>query len=241
MKRRMLTIALASGLMLALAGPAAAQIYPGYGNYGGFGDGWGTAAAALTASTYQQTAIMQGKQESMQAGQQLAAQQNAVVQSGIRNTLSNQAQANIAAAQNQQQATQDWWFQHQTQQLAQEQARRQYASGNYSPAASGIGPVAGPPPANMDIIKWPTLLQEQCFAGERAKIEAPYRRTPPKLSIPTPADYRSMAAVVEDMKAVLEWRLTDGADTGEYNTAKAFLDRLGQEVTSRADASGRTS
>ena len=82
----------------------------------------------------------------------------------------------------------------------------------------------------MDIIKWPTVLQEQCFASERAKIEAPYRRTPPKLSVPTPADYRKMAGTVEDMKAVLEWRLKEGVDTADYNAAKTFLDQLGQEV-----------
>jgi hypothetical protein len=86
----------------------------------------------------------------------------------------------------------------------------------------------------MDIIKWPALLQDPCFASERTQIEAPYRRTPPNLSVPTVADYQQMARTVEDMKAVLEWRLSDGADTNEYNTAKAFLDKLGQELAQRA-------
>ncbi len=91
----------------------------------------------------------------------------------------------------------------------------------------------------MDIIKWPTVLQEQCFASERAKIEAPYRRSPPKLSIPTAADYRQMAGTVEDMKAVLEWRLKEGVDTADYNAAKAFLAALGEEVAKqRAQAAG---
>jgi hypothetical protein len=92
----------------------------------------------------------------------------------------------------------------------------------------------------MDIIKWPSLLQEQCFASERAQIEAPYRRTPPKLSLPTPADYRQMVGAVENMKAVLEWRLTQGVPTADYNTAKAFLDQLGNEVTTQAQAAGNS-
>lgn len=48
-----------------------------------------------------------------------------------------------------------------------------------------------------------------------------------------------MAGVVEDMKAVLEWRLRDGLSTAGYNEAKAFLNQLGQEVTKRAQAADR--
>jgi hypothetical protein len=221
--------------MVALARPGLAQFYP-HGGYGGYGGWGGEGSAALAGSDYRQTAVMQAKAQSMQAGQQAAMQQNYVVQSGIRNTLSSQANANAAVIQSQQQATQDWWFQRQSQQLAQEQAQRRAAGADvYSPAPAGFAPPGGPPPVNNDVIKWPTLLQERCFASERAKIEAPYRRTPPKLSIPTVADYRSMAATVENMKAVLEWRLSEGADTGEYNEASAFLTRLGQEVTAQAD------
>jgi hypothetical protein len=102
----------------------------------------------------------------------------------------------------------------------------------------GFAPSREPPPAAMDIIKWPTVLQEQCFASERTKIEAPYRRTPPKLSAPTRADYRKMAATVEDMKAVLEWRLKEGIDTSDYNAAKLFLAQLGGEVATRAQPAG---
>jgi hypothetical protein len=233
MKQHMLIAALGAGVIL-LARPAVAQFYPGGYGYGGYG-GWAGTGAALAGSDYRQAAIIDAKAQSMQAGQQLAAQQNYVVQSGIRNTLSSQAQANANAIQSQQQATQDWWFQHQAQQMAADRAQPK-AGGDYATAPLRFGPPSSPPPVNMDIIQWPTLLQEQCFASERAKIEAPYRRTPPKLSVPTPADYREMAATVEDMKAVLEWRLTEGVNTGEYNAASAFLTRLGQEVAARAGA-----
>ena len=102
----------------------------------------------------------------------------------------------------------------------------------------GFAPAGGPPPVAMDIIKWPTVLQEACFASERAQIEAPYRRSPPKLSVPTPADYRKMAGTVEDMKAVLEWRLKEGIETADYNAAKTFLSKLGQELADRIQAAG---
>ena len=236
MNRRILVAALVAGGMLGLAGPASAQFYPGYG-YGGWGGTNGS--AALLGSDYRQATAMQLKAQSMQAGQQAAMAQNYVVQSGIRNTLSSQAQSRTNAILSQQQANQDWWFQHQSQQMAQRTGRWRNAGAPAVPV--GFAPSGGPPPAAMDIIKWPTVLQEPCFASERARIEAPYRRTPPKLSVPTPADYRKMAGTVEDMKAVLEWRLKKGVDTADYNAAKAFLNQLGQEVTARAQAAGSSS
>jgi hypothetical protein len=233
MIHRFLLTAFVAGGMLAVIGPASAQFYSGYG-YGGWGGTNGS--AALLGSDYRQATAMQLKSQSMLAGQQAAMEQNYVVQSGIRNTLSSQAQSQTNAILSQQQANQDWWFQQQSQQMAQRKAMEKYGA----PAIpTGFAPAGGPPPATTDIIQWPTVLQEQCFASERAKIESPYRHAPPpKLSVPTPADYRSMASAVEDMKAILEWRLTEGVSTTEYNAAKEFLNRLGEEVTARAQASG---
>ena len=232
MNRQILVAMLVAGGMLALARQAPAQFFPGFG-YGGYGDMNG--AAALLGADSRQATAMQLKAQSMQAGQQAVMAQNSVVQSGIRNTLSTQAQSQTNAILSQQQANQDWFFQQQNRQMAQQKAM----GGAYGAAgvAGGFGPPAGPPPAAMDIIKWPTVLQEQCFASERAKIEAPYRRSPPKLSTPTPADYRQMAGTVEDMKAVLEWRLKEGVETADYNAAKTFLNQLGQEVAARAGSS----
>ena len=235
MNRRILVAALVAGGILGLAGPASAQFYPG----GGYG-GWGgmTGAAALLGSDYKQATAMQLKAQSMQTGQQAAMAQNYVVQSGIRNTLTSQAQSRTEAIMSQQQSNQDWFFQHQAQQSTQ-RSPMGYASG--APAVStGFSPLGEPPPAAMDIIQWPTALRESCFASQRARIESPYRRTPPKLSVPTPADYRKMAAAVEDMKAVLEWRLgkPQGLETADYDAAKTFLNQLGQEVIARAQAAG---
>ena len=224
MKRPILVAALFAGSIFGLAGPVAAQFYPGYG-YGGWGGTDGS--AALLGSDNRQATAMQLKAQSRQAGQQAAMEQNNVVQSGIRNMLSSQAQSQTKAILSQRQANQDWWFQQQAQQLAQ---RRAMESQHGAPAIPvGFAPAGGPPAAAMDIIKWPTVLQESCFASERTQIEAPYRRTPPKLSLPTPADYRKMAGTVENMKAVLEWRLKEGIETADYNAAKTFLNRLGRK------------
>jgi hypothetical protein len=234
MKYRILVAALVACGVLGPVGRAAAQFYPGsdYG-YGGWGGTNGS--AALLGADYRQATAMQLKAQSMQAGQQAAMQQNYVVQSGIRNTLSSQAQSRTTTILDQQRANQDWWFQQQGQQMAQ---RRSMEMAGAAAVPGGFMPSGGPPAVAMDIIKWPTELQDPCYASERARIERPYRRTPPKLSVPTVADYRQMAGTVEDMKAVLEWRLKDGVDTAEYNAAKAFLVQLGQEVTARAQAAG---
>ncbi len=231
MNRRIHLSALVVGGILGLAGPAQGQFYPGYG-YGGWGGENG--AAALLGSDQRDISAMQLKAQSMQFGQQRTMAQNAMVQGGIRNMQYSQAQSQTNAINAQQQATQDWWFQQQSQQMAQRQAREQYGT---QPISPGIAPAGGPPPAAMDIIQWPTVLQDQCFATERAKIEAPYRRSPPKLSIPTLADYRQMAGTVEDMKAVLEWKLREGIATADYETAKAFLNRLGADVANRVQVS----
>ena len=233
MKQRILCTTLVAGSLLGLASQAPAQFYPGYGY-----DGWGgtNGAAALMGADFRQATAMQLKAQSMQAGQQAAMAQNYVVQSGIRNTLSSQAQSQTAAILGQQQATKDWWFQHQSQQMSQRQAREMEYGALAIPV--GFSPAGGPPAVAMDIIKWPAVLQGSCFASERAQIEAPYRRSPPKLSVPTAADYGKMAGSVEDMKAVLEWRLKEGIETSEYNAAKTFLTRLGQELAGRIQAAG---
>lgn len=91
------------------------------------------------------------------------------------------------------------------------------------------------PKASMDLIQWPTLLQEPAFAPERGHIEAPYRRVPPGLSTPTASDYREMVKTVEEMKAILEWRTKTGVDTQNYQQAKDFLNKLALEARKRSE------
>ncbi len=219
--------------------PAFGQFYPGggYGGYRGYG-GWGAAESNSQYIVGSQLAA-----QNRQAGQQAAMAQNAVVQSGIRNTLSNQADSRSNAILTQRQSTQDWWFQNQQQQAAERRAA-EYRSP--SPGAAGYGPALGtgnfvpagePPRVALDVIRWPTVLQDGAFASERTQVEAPYRRSPPKLSTPTASNFGTIVETVEEMQAVLEWKLSDsGLPTNEYNQAKAFLAKMHAEARQSATA-----
>jgi len=212
----------------------------GYGGYGGYGDDAGV--MALQSSAMNQASMSRAVQSDRMAGQNAAMQQRAMVQSGARNMLTTQADARTQNILSQQQSYRDSWFQLQQQQTA---GQRAYEPGSPAlvSAGCGAGPVAGGfavavplPEVAMDIIKWPSTLQEQMFASRRALIEAPYRRSPPALSAPTANDYRDMVKNVDEMKAMLEWRLSvkSGLDSNEYQQAKVFLDKLGQEASERS-------
>ena len=220
---------LAAVCLLGMADVAAAVIFPGarYGGFGYDGGGWGYGFGYQPSNQYSEIAS-----QSRLLGQQAAMQQNMVVQSGIRNTLNTQAQAQDNAIQNQRQSYRDWWFQHQSGQMAERQARGYNSPG---PSGGSFGFEPPPPPkANLDIIKWPPLLQEPTFAPQRTAIEAPYRRSPPGLSAPTPQDYSNMVKTIEQMKGTLQWLTTQGVDAQEYNQAEAFLNQMQQEAHARS-------
>jgi hypothetical protein len=145
--------------------------------------------------------------------------------------------ASSRAIPNQAQANQNWWFQSQGQQMAGQRAQGYGTSASAGPSF-GFEDFYPPPKANMDIIKWPLLLQEPAFASRRTQIEAPYRRSPPGLSAPTTADYRAMAKTAQEMKDMLEWMLQSGLDTNEYNQAEDFLTKLAQEAQEHAQSGG---
>ena len=229
MKVQILVASLVAGGVIGLDGSASAQFYSG-------GEDIGVGGAALLGSDYLQATEMQLATRRRLAGEQAAEQQNYLVQSGIRSTMSTDAQSQDAAILSQQQANQNWWFQQESQQMAQERARDYASPAVAQPAV--FAPSGIPPPAARDIIQWPIELQEECFDSERAQIEAPYRRTPPKLSVPTPADYRRMASTIADMRAVLEWRLRDGIESANYEVARNFLYEMAVEVVKRAKAAG---
>jgi hypothetical protein len=212
----------------------------GYGGYGGYGDDAGV--MALQSSAINQASARNAAQSNRLMGQSAAMQQSAMVQSGIRDTLGSQADARTQNILSQRQSNRDWWFQVQQQQTAARPAYRSSSSALAScgfgaePAADGFTVAGADSQVATDIIKWPTTLQEKEFASGRALIEAPYRRSPPALSTPTAEDYRDMVKTVDEMKAILEWRLTvkSGLETKNYEQAKAFLDKLGQEASERS-------
>jgi hypothetical protein len=154
-------------------------------------------------------------------GQQIAAQQMAAMQGGIRNSIELDAQRRAQYALDQQQADRDWWLQTQQQQVAQRQALTAQlalmkASANADSAA-------------LDVIQWPSLLRDPQFADHRARIEAPYRRASKVLATPTANDYRQMIETAGQMKSALKG-MAANVSAQDYLSAEAFLDRLAAEA-----------
>ncbi len=231
MKNACWIVGLAAIGSMGVASLVAAHVFPGDRSYGGYNNGYcdpGGWGGYVAPNPMPEIAA-----QSHLAGQQLAAQQNMALQSGIRSATMTQSQSNINALRNQRQQNKDWWFQYQAQQMADQRARPASAAGA---VGCGFESIASPPKAAMDVIRWPPLLQDPAFASLRAQIEAPYRRSPPGLSVPTADDYRKMVKTAEAMKGVLEWMTQQGVDTQEYGQAKAFLDTLQEEARAQSDA-----
>jgi hypothetical protein len=238
MRRASLIAVLVAGSIAMSATTAWAQL--GSRRSGGSYDTWGfnddafAAAAALNSanSTARTTA------QSFQAWSQRASQGYGT-QSGIRNTMDAAAQQRNQAIYSQQQANRDWWLQTQQQQMVQQQAaQRQFDTGRYAAAPAGFeaASVTAPsaPKAAADIINWLPLLQAPQFAAERAKIEAPYRRSAQGLSSPTAEDYENMIKATEQMKLILRG-MTATITAQQYLDAEAYLDKLASEARERLE------
>ena len=241
MRKGCLLLVLAAIGVLGAIRPASAQFWPGRGY--GYGDWGGIAGAvALAGTDYRAANASQAAAQNRQAGQMIDVQRNIARTSDMRNALVAQSQNRTNDALTQRSSDRDWWFQVQQQQMAQQRGRdmgTQFATvggAGPPPVAAGFRPVDPRPEAALDIIKWPIALQDRAFASQRAQIEAPYRRSPPNLSAPTAADYDNMVKAVDDMRAILEWQLTQegGLVTQDYQQAKAFLDQLAKEASQRA-------
>lgn len=212
---------------------AMAQMWPrphrSYGNYDGYGYDFGVTynlSSAGNASRYV-------AQADRMMGERAAMQQQAALQSGIRSTMAADAQARQQAILGQQQAGRDWWFQVQQQQVAQRQAMGSRSMGIPS-AGFESAPQATEPPVAMDVIQWLPVLRNPRFAQERAMIEAPYRRNPTGLSIPTADDYKNMIETTGRMKETLK-QMTAEISAQEYLDAEAFLDQLATEARQRLE------
>jgi hypothetical protein len=187
--------------------------YGGWGYYGGWG-----------SYNYGRTVAL----DTQLASQSRAMAQNAVVQSGIRSTLADQAQARTEASLSQRQAGKDWWFQTQQQQIAARQARGPMSSASVSSQFE---------PSGVEIIDWPSLLREPVFSKQRARVEDPYLRSSEGLSEPTAADYRDMVDATAEMKELLAQRVAFdyGLPAGQFAEASKFLDNLASEARGRAE------
>jgi hypothetical protein len=132
----------------------------------------------------------------------------------------------------------NWWYQNQSQ--PQPMAGQQAQSNLNSPYASFLFEAFHyQPKAAMDIIQWPILLQRPAFLSRRTQIEAPYRRSPPDLSVPTAEDYYAIAKTSQEMEDMLEGLLQEGPlDTDEYEQAKTFLNTIEQQARERSEPGG---
>jgi len=227
-----------STMALGQAWPGYGRYRGGYGGYGGYGDDAGV--FATYSSAISDASMRSAAQADHLAGERAAALQRAAVQSGIRNTLSSQADARTQSILSQQQSNRDWWFQVQEQQMAQRRAMA--ASSGAGVSASAVGFESTPtasatPEANTDIIRWLPILCEPEFAEQRARVEAPYRRGSGGLGTPTAADYRDMIDAAQQMKTILG-KMTARISAQDYLGAEKFLDRLSAEAKERLSKEG---
>lgn len=212
---------------------AMGQMFPrggrrgGYGGYDGYGYDFGVTYDLSTAGN----AARYTAQADRLAGERAATQQQAAMQSRINATMASNVASRQQAIYSQQQSARDWWFQAQQQQMSQQRAMS-YGAG-YA-ASTGIEAAASKQEAKAtnDIIQWAPILYDPRFAEDRAKIEAPYRRAPKGLSVPTPDDYKTMIETVGHMKATLK-TMTGDLTAQEYLDADAFLDQLAGEAKER--------
>jgi hypothetical protein len=227
MRRVSLTVVLTVACLAATAaalpahsGPNHYRHYPGC--YCGYDSGvFYDLSAAGNASRY----IAQSERL---LGHQVAAQQAAATQSGIRYAMSAETQRRADQIYSQQQADRDWWLQVQQQQVAERRQAAQLAALMPSQTASS------PPKVATDLIKWPSLLQAPQFADQRKRIEAPYRRKTKESSTPTAADYRDMIESVEQMRLILKG-MTASITAQEYLDSQSFLDRLATQARQRLE------
>ncbi len=232
--RRAWLIALLVLALGVLETTALGQMFPrgrrGSGGYDGYGYDFGVTYDLSSASN----AARYTAQAERLAGERAAMQQRAAQQSRINTAMASDVASRQQAIFSQQQSARDWWFQAQQQQMAQQRAMS-FASAGAAPAM-GFEPVtmgrAGEPKVAMDVIQWLPVLCDPRFAEDRAKIEAPYRRAPKGLSVPTAADYQSMIETVGRMKTALK-TMAPEITAQEYLNADSFLDQLATEARER--------
>jgi hypothetical protein len=85
-------------------------------------------------------------------------------------------------------------------------------------------------PANTDIIKWPRILCDPCFASQRTRIEEPYRRK----TDPTAEDFQNMVEAAGRMEVLLVGKMAE-ISAPEYLDTRRFLDRLIAEARRSGD------
>lgn len=82
---------------------------------------------------------------------------------------------------------------------------------------------------------WPTLLKEQRFDGDRADVEAPFRRANVDGKPLTIADYQGIIKTVENMKDTVNGMKSQLVEE-EYAAVQKYLDDLIDDAQKRIQA-----
>jgi hypothetical protein len=201
-------------------------------------------SSAMDADAQRRTQNIYGQQQAnrdwwFQAQQQQVAQRQAETaqwqgQPVPRQNQAAQRQYPPAPQQNQalQQQNLDAQWRDQEAQWQYEAVRRQEQAAQFTPGFESAAPDT--PRAATDIIKWLPLLQAPQFAAERARVEAPYRRSSKGPIIPSAKDYQEMIDATGQMKVTLK-EMTTYITAQQYLNAEAFLDQLATEARGRLE------
>ena len=222
--------------ILAVDIEARAQFGPG----GRYGPGWGAWPGMVAEQSTANVRNLAGAAH--RQSRSIAAAQSQRTQQSIQNTLLSQAQQQTRQIQQSTQSFEDLRMATLTQ---QSRGRAGSLPAGLPVAAPGL-PAAGTsaemasskltvsPHARTDLIQWPRVLQDPRFDEDRAKIEAPFRRSQEQGTPIPAAEYQQIIAAATDMKLTL--RQLASELRGDILLAnEQFLDRLIAEAQERIE------
>ncbi|MGA2799053.1 MAG: hypothetical protein ABSE63_15850 [Thermoguttaceae bacterium] len=207
--------------------PAQAQFVPRGGGYY-YPDMSVMGLATSAYSTAQgQNAYMQDRQ--LQATSSMVKSQ---AWQNVNRSMQSQAASRPAMVSDSGQVARDWMFQHEA---PSRPARRPMTLPATELAAVTPVPEPSMPAAPREIMRWPTLLKEQRFDGDRTDVEAPFRRASADGKPLTVEDYQGIVKTVENMKATVKDMESQIVDD-EYAAVQKYLDDLIADAQKRIQA-----
>jgi hypothetical protein len=224
-KINLTALCLAGAVLIIVAQPVRAQFVPGPGYYPDMGV-MGSVTAAYSSAA-QQNAYMQNRE--MQATSTMA--KSAAWQS-LNRSMRNEASSRPTTVPDSAQSARDWMFQN----AAPSRSSRRPMTLPATDMARATSPrQTTQPVAQKDIMIWPTFLKEQRFDGERADVEAPFRRAYADGKPLTIEDYQGVIKSVTQMKTTVKSMESQLLDT-EYASVDKYLDDLIADAEKRIKA-----
>jgi hypothetical protein len=205
--------------------PAQAQFVP-YGGYYSDSGAMGLAVSAYSTAQGQQ-AYMENRQ--MQAASTLAKSQ---AWQNVNRSMQMQAASRPTTVPTAGQEARDWMFQHEA---SSRPARRPMTLPASEMAAVAQVQESTRQASPREIMLWPTVLKEDRFDGDRADVEAPFRRAYADGKPLTIADYQSIIKTVENMKATVKTMESQLVEE-EYAAVQKYLDDLIADAQKRIQA-----